>query len=172
MKLKHLILFLAVVVAACSSRHPVETRFIASQNDVSPYQQLQAIDSLMWRQPDSALVVLVDFAASPQADSLGEFDGHYFQMLLSELLYKNDCEQTNREELLTAVDYFDSIVTTDDRDAMNRVSTDEVHEAIKKTKNNMSHFLLIGAKIVKFHQKEFKYVFSESSMPVNSWKLA
>ena len=121
MKLKHLILFLAVVLAACSTRHPVETRFIASPN-----KQLQAIDSLLWQHPDSALMVLVDFAGSPQADSLGTFDGHYFQMLLSELLYKNDCEQTNREELLKAVDYFDSIVTTDDRDAMNRVSTDNL----------------------------------------------
>ncbi|MBQ0130103.1 MAG: hypothetical protein KBT57_09740 [bacterium] len=104
MKLKHLILFLAVVLAACSSRHPVETRFIASQN-----QQLQDIDSLLWQQPDSAQMVLVDFAASPKADSLSTFDGHYFQILLSELLYKNDCEQTNRKELLEAVDYFDSL---------------------------------------------------------------
>ena len=109
MKLKHLILFLAVVLAACSTRHPVETRQGTSLPNNMVCQQLQAIDSLMWQQPDSALMVLVDFAGSPQADSLSAFDGHYFQMLLSELLYKNDCEQTNREELLTAVDYFDSL---------------------------------------------------------------
>ncbi len=126
MKLKHLILFLAVVLAACSTRHPVETLVIPSEsgNIASPNKQLQAIDSLLWQQPDSALMVLVDFAASPKADSLSTFDGHYFQILLSELLYKNDYEQTNREELLKAVDYFDSIVVTDGRDAMNRVSTD------------------------------------------------
>lgn len=124
MKLKHLILFLAMFLAACSSRHPdpVETRLIAS---------LQAIDSLMWRQPDSALMVLIDFAGGPQADSLSAFDGHYCQLLLSELLYKNDHAQTNREELLKAVDYFDSIVMSDGRDAdgkdaINRVSTDIV----------------------------------------------
>ena len=29
--------------------------------------------------------------------------------LASELLYKTDCEQTNREDLLLAVDYFDSL---------------------------------------------------------------
>ena len=110
-------MFLAVVVAACSSRHPVETRFIASQNDVSPYQQLQAIDSLMWRQPDSALMVLVDFATTPKADSLSAFEGHYCQMLLSELLYKNDYGQSNREKLLKAVGCFDSIVGTDETDA-------------------------------------------------------
>ena len=91
------------------------------------HPRLAAIDSLMWQQPDSALAVLVDFAASPQADSLDAFDGHYCQMLVSELLYKNDCEQSNRTELLRAVDYFDSIVTTDGRDAMNRVSaTDNI----------------------------------------------
>lgn len=124
MKLKHLILFLAMFLAACSSRHPdpVETRLIAS---------LQAIDSLMWRQPDSALMVLIDFAGGPQADSLSAFDGHYCQLLLSELLYKNDHAQTNREELLKAVDYFDSIVMSDGRDAdgkdaINRVSIDIV----------------------------------------------
>ena len=119
MKLKHLILFLAVVLAACSSRHPVETLVIPSEsgNIASPYQQLQAIDSLMWRQPDSALMVLVDFAATPKADSLSAFEGHYCQMLLSELLYKNDCEQSNREKLLKAVRYFDSIVGADETDA-------------------------------------------------------
>ena len=124
MKRKWLILFLVFLMASCTSS--VETRQGTSLPNNMVCQQLQAIDSLLWQQPDSALVVLVDFAASPQADSLGTFDGHYFQMLLSELLYKNDCEQTNREELLTAVDYFDSIVTTDDRDAMNRVSTDNL----------------------------------------------
>ncbi|MBO4745004.1 MAG: hypothetical protein IJM12_02960 [Bacteroidales bacterium] len=49
-------------------------------------------------------------AASPEADSLAEFEGHYCQMLISELLYKNDYEQSNHEELLKAVWYFDSIV--------------------------------------------------------------
>ncbi len=109
MKLKHLILFLAVVLAACSTRHPVETRPGTSLPNNMVCQQLQAIDSLMWRQPDSALMVLVDFATTPKADSLSAFEGHYCQMLLSELLYKNDYEQTNREELLKAVDYFDSL---------------------------------------------------------------
>ncbi|MCR5039460.1 MAG: hypothetical protein K6A94_09010 [Bacteroidales bacterium] len=70
---------------------------------------LESIDSLMWRQPDSAFALLQAFAASPEADSLDESDIHYFQLLLSELLYKNDCEQTNRKDLLRAVAYYDSI---------------------------------------------------------------
>ena len=63
----------------------------------------------MWRQPDSAFAVLKQFAASPQADSLDEFNGHYVQLLISELLYKNYYGQSNREGLLHAVDYFDSL---------------------------------------------------------------
>ena len=75
-----------------------------------PTAELSAIDSLMWRQPDSALALLLEFADSPKADSLDEFNGHYCQMLVSELLYKNDWGQSNRGELLKAVGYFDSIV--------------------------------------------------------------
>ncbi len=67
------------------------------------------VDSLMWQQPDSAFALLQTFAATPEADSLDEFEGHYFQLLLSELLYKNDYQQTNRKDLLRAVAYFDSL---------------------------------------------------------------
>ena len=71
---------------------------------------LEGIDNLMWQQPDSAFALLQTFATSPEADSLDGFDLHYFHLLLSELLYKNYCEQSNRTELLKAVGYFDSIV--------------------------------------------------------------
>ena len=75
-----------------------------------PPLELSAIDSLMWRQPDSALAQLQAFCNSPEADSLDEFNGNYCQLLISELLYKNYVAQTNREELLQAVAYFDSLV--------------------------------------------------------------
>ena len=75
-----------------------------------PSLELSAIDSLMWRQPDSALAQLQAFCNSPEADSLDEFNGHYCQLLISELLYKNYAAQSNREELLQAVAYFDSLV--------------------------------------------------------------
>ena len=71
---------------------------------------LSAIDSLMWRQPDSAFALMQQFAASPLADSLDKHNGYYCQLLISELLYKNDCEQTNRQDLQKAVAYFDSIM--------------------------------------------------------------
>ena len=70
---------------------------------------LVEIDSLMWLRADSAFVLLQEFVVSPEAKELDTFDGHYCQVLISELLYKNDCEQTNREDLLLAVDYFDSL---------------------------------------------------------------
>ena len=78
-----------------------------------PLLELATIDSLMWRQPDSAFALLKQFAASPQADSLDEFNGHYCQLLISELLYKNYKQQSNRDDLLQAVGYFDSIVVAD-----------------------------------------------------------
>ena len=74
---------------------------------------LEGIDSLMWRQPDSALTVMLEFAGSAEADSLDEFNGHYCQVLVAELLYKNYKRQSNRDDVLRAVDYFDSIVTAD-----------------------------------------------------------
>ena len=70
---------------------------------------LENIDSLMWWRADSALAVMMEFAGSPEADSLDAFNGHYCQVLISELLYKNYYRQSNRKDLLKAVGYFDSI---------------------------------------------------------------
>ena len=95
-----LILMFGLVMTAC----------VPSPRDISvAAPSLSAIDSLMWEQPDSALKVMMEFAESSRADSLDEFNGHYCQVLISELLYKNHYAQTNREDLLKAVDYFDSI---------------------------------------------------------------
>ena len=49
------------------------------------------------------------------------YDRHYAHLLLAELLYKNDYGQTNRKDLLKAVDYFDSLCCR--RDAARHVST-------------------------------------------------
>ncbi len=81
---------------------PVEGPFQASP-------ALSTIDSLMWQQPDSAFALLLRFAGSPEADSLDTFNLNYFHLLLSELLYKNNCAQSNRNELLHAVACFDSL---------------------------------------------------------------
>ena len=98
--------------------------------------ELSAIDSLMWQQPDSALVMLLEYLSCRDAmiassidtmDTMRRiqcvsttFDTHYAQLLTSELLFKNDYAQTNRTELLQAVAYFDSLCG---RDGVHTVST-------------------------------------------------
>ena len=94
----------AMLLAACSSFPSASGRLAAADSS------LASIDSLLWTQPDSAFAQLQDFDASHEVDSLDTFNRHYFHLLLSELLYKNYCEQSNRSELLNSVDYFDSLV--------------------------------------------------------------
>ena len=74
---------------------------------------LVGIDSLMWVRADSALKLMLEFAGSPEADGMDVFEGHYCQVLIAELLYKNYYKQSNRKDLLKAVHYFDSIVGMD-----------------------------------------------------------
>ena len=76
----------------------------------APSSILVAIDSLMWRQPDSALMRLLPYFDT--CTSTG-YNSHYANLLLAELLYKNDFAQTNRVELLQAVAYFDSLLVDD-----------------------------------------------------------
>ena len=83
-----IVLLVIAFTVACTPSAEVAER---GRNEEGPNPELSAIDSLMWRQPDSALAVLQQFAASPKADSLDEYNGHYCQLLISELLYKNDC---------------------------------------------------------------------------------
>ena len=91
-------LFFAVLLAACH-RPAVEM-----QSATSPQQPsaLAAVDTLLWTQPDSALTRLLQ--CYDKVD-----DRHYANLLLSELLYKNYYEQTNRTKLLQAVAYYDSV---------------------------------------------------------------
>ena len=83
----------SLVVAACARPDDdlVETRFIASPtNIVSP--ELSAIDSLMWRQPDSALARLIPYFDTCCRDAkfcvstTTTINRHYANLLLSELL--------------------------------------------------------------------------------------
>ncbi len=84
---------------------------------------LENIDSLMWVQPDSALKVMLEFAGSDEADSMDVFEGHYCQLLVAELLFKNDYAQSNRAEVLKAVGYLDSIVDLRGADARGKEDT-------------------------------------------------
>ena len=125
-----MVVLLAVAACARPDNDPVETRHGTSQikqvpepavpethrRVEGPSFALSSIDSLMWRQPDSALAVLLNYLNDDGRDTARHvstdqtFDNHYTHLLLSELLYKNDCEQTNRRDLQKAVAYFDSIM--------------------------------------------------------------
>jgi tetratricopeptide (TPR) repeat protein/DNA-binding CsgD family transcriptional regulator len=93
------------MLVACSQPIKVEVPELVE----GPTLALSQIDTLMWHHPDSALAVMMEFAGSEAADSMDVFEGHYCQVLVAELLYKNYYKQSNRKELLKAVRYFDSI---------------------------------------------------------------
>ena len=100
---------IAVLVGyGCSPDSPAAARHPLMEGEAC--RTLVGIDSLMWVEADSALTVMLEFAGSEAADSMGVFEGHYCQVLVAELLFKNDYGQSNREEVLKAVGYFDSIV--------------------------------------------------------------
>ena len=102
----HIVVLLSLMVVGCARTVDDGVEEVVATPSLL---KLSAIDSLMWEQPDSALAVMMEFVASPEADSLDEFEGHYCQVLIAELLFKNDYGQSNREEVLKAVGYFDSI---------------------------------------------------------------
>ena len=134
-----IVVFLVVAACARPDNDPVETRRATSRIEQvpepveGPSQKLSAIDSMMWRQPDSALACLIPYfdtccrdamIASPDdatdfqkrrmqcVSTTTTFNLHYAHLLLSELLYKNDYAQTNRPALLQAITYFDSLTLT------------------------------------------------------------
>ena len=103
-------LYMLLPLVSCHG--PVETRHGTSlPPDVSP--ELVYIDSLMWYHPDSALKHLIYYfkpdSATLTISTRSEYNRRYAHLLLSELLFKNNYPQTNRESLLRSMGYFDSI---------------------------------------------------------------
>ena len=104
-------LFLFALAACVKVPEPVEG---PTRNNM-PSPELQSIDTQMWRHPDSALARLLPWFdtccrdAARHVSTASTCNRHYANLLLSELLYKNDYPQTNRRELQQAVAYFDSI---------------------------------------------------------------
>ena len=127
-------LVVALVVVGSCNRLPRPAATPSQRGTTSPRPSpggegvaslmLEGIDSLMWVEADSALKVMLEFAGSPETDGMDAFEGHYCQVLIAELLYKNDYGQSNREEVLKAVHYFDSIVGMDGRYADARGKAD------------------------------------------------
>ena len=108
---------LMMVMVGCTPPGPL------LEGEGPAHEALEGIDSLMWKQPDSALKVMMEFAASPEADSMDAFEGHYCQVLVAELLFKNYYGQSNRAEVMKAVHYFDSIVGMDGADIRGKADT-------------------------------------------------
>ena len=134
-------LWVLMALAACNPSAEVAEH---GRSEEGPNPELSAIDSLMWRQPDSALAVLQQFAASPKADSLDKLNGHYCQLLISELLYKNDYGQSNRPALQHAVAYFDSLILTlKDTPTLKRLIAGTA--PLSLTRNDNIHFLTARA---------------------------
>ena len=86
MHIVSLMIGLAMLVA-CSKHAEVPEPAVAepSRSVEGPTLALSQIDTLMWHHPDSALAVMIEFAASPKADSLDVYNGHYCQVLIAEL---------------------------------------------------------------------------------------
>ena len=128
-----ILVLLAMAACARPDTDPVETRRATSLPPTTVSPELSAIDSLMWHKPDSALARLIpyfdtcrDVACNVYPENHNgnsedvaryvstnvAFNRHYANLLLSELLYKNDYAQTNRPALRQAVHYFDSLTFT------------------------------------------------------------
>ena len=66
----------------------------------------------MQQRPDSALALLFGCRDAARHVSTDPTNRHYYQLLLSEALYKNDSVQANRKALQQAMAYFDSLTFT------------------------------------------------------------
>ena len=104
-------LFLLLALTACHHKGPEPVEGPTKMDLASP--ELSAIDSLMWQRPDSALLCLIpwfDTCRDGVHTVSTDYNRHYANLLLAELLYKNDSAQANRAELQQAMAYFDSLV--------------------------------------------------------------
>ena len=113
----HIVVLLSLMVVGCARTVDDRVEEVVATPSLL---KLSAIDSLMWWLADSALAVMMEFAGSEEADGMDAFEGHYCQMLVAELLFKNYYAQSNRAEVLMAVGYFDSIVGMDGADARDK----------------------------------------------------
>ena len=110
-----------------------------------PSPELSVIDSLLWQQPDSALTCLLPYFDTCKdtqfsVSTATAYDRHYANLLLSELLYKNDYAQTNRPALRQAVAYFDSLTfTLNDHSSPHRLIAGG--DPLSPTRNDQLFFL-------------------------------
>jgi len=75
-----LLIGLVMMVASCETSTTSPRPSPGGEGVAS--RTLENIDSLIWRQPDSAFAMLQEFASSAASDSLDEFNGHHCQLLI------------------------------------------------------------------------------------------
>ena len=124
MKLRFYIGICLLMLASCNKLSRPDWNLLLEGerlNQMTADGTLAEIDSLMWQQPDSALICLGHYF-KPNDDNVStiatrtEHDRRYAYLLLAELLFKNNYPQTCRENLLRSVDYFDSLMVADGAD--------------------------------------------------------
>lgn len=121
-KLKALLLsgVIALMIISCSNSVSNKT----SQLELS--LELIEIDSVMQQRPDSAFMMLLDTTRTDKA-CLVPTGNHYYYLLVSEALYKNDAPQLVRTELLEALYYFDSIFKANPKDEIAAILSARSH---------------------------------------------
>ena len=139
-------LALAFLVACNGNKQAPEPEVAEHGRSIEgPSLELSAIDSLLWRQPDSALTCLLPYFDTCKdtqfsVSTATAYDQHYAHLLLAELLYKNDYAQTNRPALRRAVAYFDSLTfTLNDHSSLRRLIAGGA--PLSPTRNDQLFFL-------------------------------
>lgn len=101
-----LFLIASLVLLCCCGRLKTVSPVL---NETPHRAALDAIDTLLQQQPDSALTALLAFNDAIGDTVLNPWERSRFHLMLAELLYKNDYTQNNRTELLAATAYYDSL---------------------------------------------------------------
>ena len=104
--MRNLFLIAFLVLLCCCGRVKTVSPVL---NETPNRAALDAVDTLLQQQPDSALTVLLDFNDTIGDTVLNPWERSRFHLMLAELLYKNDYTQNNRAELLAATAYYDSL---------------------------------------------------------------
>lgn len=94
-------MILSMLLSGCKRFSVIEN----SDKHIALSSRFLQIDSLIQYNPDSALFCLT----SLQSESLSEVAKNYYEVLLSEALYKTYNPQINRKSLIDAMHYYDSL---------------------------------------------------------------
>lgn len=101
------LLFVIQAISSCVHR---QTEFFNVSDAPLHNTVLKDIATLMIPQPDSALNLIIAVSDTLDESKMTPFDYYEYQVLVSEVLYKNNYSLTNDSALYEAVEYYDSMV--------------------------------------------------------------